>query len=175
MNKTHLKQKLLGMLALAAMFGATEASAQATQNLNVQAVVPPLCIIDVGTSDTQLLFDLSAIDAAPATYDGLATIAWRCTSGTALAIELSAGVSGDSSARYMEDSPGGNRIAYNLYTDGSFGTVWDDGTNGSVVNEVGLGMGNVGTTDVNGQILNAAVENAPTGTYNDNITVTLTF
>jgi spore coat protein U-like protein len=175
MSKMHLKQKLLGVLALAAIFGATEASAQATQNLNIQAVVPPVCIIDIATSDAQLLFNLSAIDTAPATFDGLATIAWRCTTGTALVIELDTGVSGDSSARYMEDAPGGNQIAYNLYTDNTFGTIWDDGTNGAPVAETGLGMGTVGNTDVNGRILYAAVENAPTGTYNDNITVTLTF
>lgn len=174
MSKTHLKQKLLGMLALAAMFGATEASAQATQNLNIQAVVPPVCVIDIATSDAQLLFDLSAIDSAPATFDGLATIAWRCTTGTAVVIDISTGISGDSNGRFMEDASG-NQIAYNLYTDNTFGTIWDDGTNGSTVAETGLGMGTVGNTDVNGRILYGAVENAPTGTYNDDVTVTLTF
>jgi len=176
MSKMHLTQILLGALALAALFGATGAAAQTTQNLNVQAFVPPVCIVDVGTTDTQLIFDLSAINTTPAptTFDGLATLAWRCTTGTALTIALSTGISGDSNTRLMDDG-NGNQIAYNLYTDGGFGTIWDDGTNGQTVAAVGLGMGNIGTTDVNGRILFGAAENAPSGTYNDNITVTLTF
>jgi len=177
MKNINFKQKLLGAVALLALVSTTESYAQGTtQNLNVQATVPSACIIDVPTSETQLLFDLSGLATAVGPFDQTATLVWRCSVNTSLLIELSDGVSGDALVREMQD--GGNSLAYNLYTEATHTIIWDDGLGGagtSDVLEIGLGMNLVGTSVVFGRVTLLAAQDAPIGTYNDNVTVTLTF
>jgi spore coat protein U-like protein len=177
MDNVNIKQKLLGAIALLALVSTTESFAQGTtQNLNVTATVPSVCIIDVPTSATQLAFDLSGLATATGSFDQTATLAWRCSDSTALTIELSDGLSNDEAAREMQN--GADSLAYNLYTDNTYGTIWDDGTGGAgtgTVTETGQGMNSVGTSDVFGRVPLVAAQNAPVGVYNDNVTVTLTF
>ncbi len=177
MKTLNFKQKLLGAVALLALVSTTESFAQGTtQNLNVRATVPSVCIIDLPSSETQLLFDLSGLATATGPFDETATLVWRCSDNTALLIEISDGLGVSELLREMQN--GGDSLAYNLYTDPGYTTIWDDGTGGagtSDVAEIGLGMNVVGTSVVYGRVTLLAAQDAPIGTYNDNVTVTLTF
>jgi spore coat protein U-like protein len=181
MNKTNMKKKLLGAMALLALVSAAETHAQQVQqNLNVTAVVPTVCTIDAST-DTVLTFILTGLDnpgAAPATFDNQADINWRCSIGTAIDISATAG-NGTYAQRLMDDGTvGGATLPYNLWTDNSYGTVWGDpnvdGATG-YISGLGTGMGNVVSSTVFGRIDLADVENVPPGTYNDDVTVDITF
>ena len=177
MKTLNFKQKLLGAVALLALVSTTESYAQGTsQNLDVTAEVPSLCIIDVPTSATVLDFDLSGLATATLPFENSVSIAWRCSLNTLLTIEISAGVSGNALLREMRD--GGNSLAYNLYTDATYALIWDDGSGvggTGVVTGTGGGMNSIGSSDVFGRVLLAAAQDAPVGLYSDTVTVTLEF
>ena len=103
----------------------------------------------------------------------------RCTDGTPFTIELDQGVTGNYAGRRMT-SLGGDFLVYNLYTDGTYNTVWRDGLPGDagVVGGVGEGMAaaNAVTRTVFGRLL--AVDNegpVEEGDYSDTIVATITY
>jgi len=165
-----LKWKLLLVAAIGFASMGT-ANAQNTQNIVVTAFVPDVCIVDVTTEDT-MTFDLFDVATAVVPYDAATTLAWRCSTGFNTAITISPGGSGDQENRLLYDGP--LTLAYNLFTDGTFGTVWGDGTGTtSSVAVAGLGMANVGTTTVFGRIPLAAAQAALAGIYTDTVLVTI--
>ena len=86
----EMKRKLLGAVALFAMFSAFEANAQSSQNINVTAQVQPTCVINGGAAT--LDFDFGVIDTAIGVdVAQSADFTWRCTTGIAVEIELDAG------------------------------------------------------------------------------------
>ena len=102
--------------------------------------------------------------------DVTGTINVNCPSGTTYSIWLSSGTSGTYSSRSMTN--GRNILAYNLFTDPTRLTIWGDGSAGTgIFNGSGTGS-NIGTP-VYGRI--PASQNAFVGTYNDVVTVTVTF
>ena len=74
---------------------------------------------------------------------------------------------------------GSNKLQYNLFTSVAATTIWGDGTNSTgTVPGTGAGMAAASTQThtVFGQLPdNAFNQGAPTGTYNDSITVTVTY
>ena len=70
--------KLLLVAGAAFAFSGT-ANAQATQNIDVTAFVPNVCIFDT-TSETTMTFDLSGVSTATLPFDAATTLAWRSTS-----------------------------------------------------------------------------------------------
>jgi spore coat protein U-like protein len=88
-------------------------------------------------------------------------------------ISLSAGNAlTDPSARYLK--AGGNRLGYNIYTDGGYMTVWGDGTAGSVDQGYSslLALGSASFTGF-GRLPQG--QYVPAGSYTDRITVTVSF
>jgi spore coat protein U-like protein len=69
-------------------------------------------------------------------------------------------------------SSGTNTVNYNMYTDVGRTKIWGDGTAGSSVNPQ-TGTGAAQAITVYGRIPTG--QTPATGTYNDTITVTLTF
>jgi spore coat protein U-like protein len=69
----------------------------------------------------------------------------------------------------------GPGLAYNLYTDTTYGVVWGDGNASTViVTETGLGMAAAaGTSTIEGRILIGVAEAAGVGIYNDTVTITM--
>lgn len=165
-----MKLKILAIAVLGFAFSGT-ANAQNTQNINVTAFVPNVCIVDV-TSQNTMLFDLSGVSTATLPFDATTTLAWRCSAGYNTAISIGPGGSGDQLNRVLLF--GALPLAYNLFTDSSFGTIWGDGTGSTgTVPVAGTGMANVGTTTVFGRIPLAAAQAAATGTYIDTVLVTI--
>lgn len=92
-------------------------------------------------------------------------------------IAISAGNSGSYASRRLKS--GANLLAYNLYTDASYTTVWGDGSsasqlvNASVTLDV-LGLSPTQSFYVYGRIPGRQLTAVP-GTYGDTISVTLTY
>ena len=164
-----LKLRLLLIAAVGFAFSGT-ANAQTTQNIEVSATVPTVCVVDIGTETVMDFGTLAVAGGGP--FDAATTLAWRCTSGSASTISIGPGISGDQLARTMVS--GGNTLAYNLYIDATFGTIWGDGVAPTAtVGITPLGMGTAGNTVVNGRVLLADALAAPVGTYTDNVLVTI--
>jgi len=166
-----LKLRLLALAAVGFAFSGT-ANAQTVQNIDVTAFVPNVCIVDVATSETTMVFDLSGVSTATLPFDATTTLAWRCSTGFNTAITIGPGGSGDQENRVLLF--GAIPLVYNLFTDNTFGTIWGDGTGTtSSVSIVGTGMVNVGNSVVYGLIPLAAAQAAITGTYTDTVLVTI--
>jgi spore coat protein U-like protein len=171
--KMNMKRKLLGAVALFAMFSAFEANAQ--QNLNVSATVPDVCVITTPGTALNLPFDLSTLDIAVADFTATVDFLWRCSQGNAATINLSsgAGTGADANTRYMT-GPGGVLLAYTLTTPG--GVAWGDGTNGQLgfgVTGAGMAAANEQATAIDGTLALADAQAATTGAYADTVVITL--
>ena len=166
-----LKLRLLLIAAVGFAFSGT-ANAQTTQNIDVSATVPTVCIVDTGTTETAMAFDLTLLASAAGPFTMTTNLAWRCNIGSAPVISIGPGGSTDQLNREMDS--GSNTLAYNLYTDALFGTIWGDGLAGTAtVGITPLGMGIAGNTVVNGRVLLADALAAPVGAYLDTVVVTV--
>jgi spore coat protein U-like protein len=115
------------------------------------------------------------------TFDGTndlaanSTISVRCTSGTTYTVDLSAGSSTSYGARTLVN--GTDVLTYNLYTTGTYTTVWGDGTGSTGRGSgTGAGMATSQSLTVYGQLL--AINNAgpiAAGSYLDNLVATITY
>lgn len=156
-------------LGLLAAVVAGPAAAQTTATMDVTATVAPSCRL---TSATTMDFGTLNPDA-----DNFATgdIMWECTSGHTGTVSLNAGLFGASvDNRQMDDA--GTRLAYNVYTDGGYGTVAGDGSgSSSTLSVIGTGYGTPTALQVFGRVLATAAAAAPAGTYIDEIEATITF
>ncbi len=166
-----MKLKLMAIAVIGFAFSGT-ANAQNTQNIDVSAIVPDVCIVDVATTQTTMAFDLSGVAVAVAPFDATTVLAWRCSAGFNTSITIGPGGSGDQENRALLF--GAIPLVYNLFTDVTFGTIWGDGTGTtSTVAVVGTGMASVGNTIVYGRIPLAAAQAAVTGIYTDTVLVTI--
>jgi spore coat protein U-like protein len=116
----------------------------------------------------------SASDSLPDEANGNLKI--QCPLGIGLLpsfeIALSAGVGGIFSPRQM--AMGASSLSYNIYTTSGYSAVWGDGTGGTVTQSFSalLSLGTV-TYATYGRI--PAGQYIAAGTYDDSITVTLTY
>jgi spore coat protein U-like protein len=155
--------------ALAIASGAAGAATKTT-TFGVSAVVNPNCIV-------------AAEDLAFGGYDGTAAktgtadITVRCSNLTTYAVSLSSG--GGTFAQRLLSGSGTNQLQYNLFTSVAATSIWGDGTSGTdTVPGTGAGMAAASTQrhTVFGELPdNAFNQGAPSGTYNDSITVTVTY
>ena len=130
-----------------------------------------LCV-GTGVSATAVAFGTYDPSAkTPTITQGQITV--QCTVGvlTGFSVALSKGM-GTYALRTM--TYGSNALGYNLYTDGTYGTVWGDGTSGTGMQNFDalISLGSI-TYNVFG-VLGTGQYPAP-GTYTDSITVTVTF
>lgn len=91
----------------------------------------------------------------------------NCLAGTPYRVLISAGGSGNVSARRML-GPGAAQVLYNLYTSSSYSTVWDNSTG-----VTGLGNGNDQYLPVYGRVPSQATPAA--GVYSDTVVVTVSW
>jgi spore coat protein U-like protein len=127
---------------------------------------------------------ISVSDLAFGTFDGTAnlqstsTVTLRCSSGTDYTVDLSAGSSGNVTARTMTSATSSVPLRYNLYTDAApYTTVWANGLSGTGrASGLGSGMGTPITHTVYGFL--ALADNLgqiDAGSFNDVITATITY
>jgi len=101
--------------------------------------------------------------------DGAGNIAVTCDAGVAYGIALSSG-NGPYAARLL--ASGADSLQYNLYTDASRVLVWGDGTGGTAT-VAGSGNGTATNVPIYGRIPSG--QNVRSGSYGDNIVITVTF
>ena len=114
-----------------------------------------------------------------ADHDDTGIITVTCTGllliGVSYTIRLSTGGSNSYASRLMSDGAG-HSLAYNLYTNSSHTTVWGDGTGGtgtvSAVFLLGI-LTQHRDHDIYGRIFKE--QNAYAGSYNDSITITISY
>jgi spore coat protein U-like protein len=159
-------------IALALAAGSAQA-ATATANLNVSASVASNCLA-------------SATPVAFGAYDGTvqrtgtSTISVRCTKGVPFTVTLNGGstASGTIAQRLLQGPALADKLEYNLYKDGSYGTLWGDGTTGSSDSGTGAGMGvpNAQPFSVFALLPNSASnQTQPVGSYSDVVTVSVAY
>ena len=167
MRKNALTLAVAGALLVAS---GSAGAATKTATLGVSAVVNANCII----SSQNLAF--GNYDGTTA-KTGTADVTVRCSNQTLYGVSLSTG--GGTFAQRLLSGSGSNKLQYNLYTTAAATTIWGDGTlSTGIVSDTGTGMSaaNAKTHTVYGQLPdNAFNQGAPTGNYNDSITVTVTY
>jgi spore coat protein U-like protein len=167
MRRNNLMLAVAGALLVAS---GTAGAATKTTTFGVSATVNPNCLV----SATALNFGGYDGTAAKA---GTSDISVRCSAGTTYTVGLSAG--GGTFTQRLLSGSGTNKLQYNLYTSLAGTTVWGDGTGGTgMLGGTGAGMASGSATNLTvfGQLPdNEFNQGAPSGVYNDTITVTVTY
>ncbi len=174
--RTILASAIAGSLLAAA---AAHAAGTATATFPVSATVNSTC----SANTSGLAF--GAYTPGGGNVTGQATINVICTKSTGFTVKLNAGTtSGGSFAQRLMALSGAttNTLQYNLYTTTALSTVFGDGTNSTgTATGTGAGLATPQVVNVYGQIPDNATNQSavPTSTtnptYNDTITVTVTY
>lgn len=149
----------------AMVFGTFQAAqaATATANLTVSASIAGACTV----SGAALSFGAYSAAAASTTSS---TITVTCSNGTNAVVTLNQGNNNNRvpSAGTRALNNGTNYLGYDIYTDNAYATVWNT-TNNQPVNSTGSAV----NLTAYGRI--PAGQNPATGSYNDTVTITVTF
>jgi spore coat protein U-like protein len=143
-------------------------AATATTTFSVTASVTPTCTIAAAPMN----FGASIPTPISSNVDSTTTVTATCSSGAAYQVALSAGIGAGATFASRRMTSGANVLSYSLYSDLARGSVWGNGTGGSVVVN-NTGAGTAQTLTVYGRI--TSPQSVLTGTYSDTITVTITF
>lgn len=142
-------------------------AASVTTTFSVSTTISGVCV--VSTASTGLSF--GAYDPTSSTDTlGSTTFKVQCSLGLGYSVGLSPGISGLEGARTM--GSGINRLNYNLYSDSGRTTNWG-ATTGALAG-TGAGLATEQTITVYGKIPKNQ-NTAPTGSYSDSITATVTY
>jgi spore coat protein U-like protein len=168
-----MRKQILAPIAagvLLALAGAAQAATK-TASFTVSASVAKNCVIDAN--------NISFVDPFVGDNDLVAEadILVRCTAGTVYSITLSPGSSADYTGRKMTD--GTDVLVYNLYTEGTYASVWGDGSGDTdIVDGVGGGMAAAAEIPhtVYAQLLAEDNDGAvAAGAYSDTIVATVSY
>ncbi|MGY4531733.1 spore coat protein U-like protein [Pseudomonas sp. TE3786] len=151
------------------------AAGSKTASIGLSAEVLPACsagstapatLGQFGVLDFGTYFSLTALVSVTSQI-GNGSLRINCLLNTPYRVLLSAGGSGSVAARRMT-GPASAQINYNLYTNATYATVWDNTTG-----VTGTGSGTDQYLQVYGRV---PAQPAPTpGTYTDTITVTVSW
>jgi spore coat protein U-like protein len=161
--------------ALASIVPIVADAATAGSNFNVTASIQKNCAISNGGGNVAF----GAYTPATGARTGSATVRVRCTIGTIFSVALSTGQEGSYAPRKMKDASN-RKLEYNLYTTNAYSTVWGNGTGGTATQSgtgAGMGMPRAVSFTVYGQLPDNAANQAaaPSNSYADTITVTVTY
>lgn len=162
MKNTSLKLALafFALAPMAATYAATE-----SDSIAVSATVTATCTL----STSSLAFgDYSAT----ADLDGTTDLSLTCSNGTAYDIAVGPGTGGTATTTSREMVDGSTNILnYALYQDSARGTTW--GNSDGVDTVAGTGTGSAETITVYGRVPQGQYQ--PAATYNDTVSVTVTY
>lgn len=165
-----MKMKLAALVATCAIVAAPALAGTLNGTLNVTVTFNDHCeSLSVGTMN----FGSHTLVAVGTPITQTATIGMNCTVGTTYDIELGAGsYAGNavSTTRAMKHATLNQYVDYELYTTGGFATIWNTLPANAVSDTA------TATTishTVHGRIPAQAIP--ATGTYNDAVTVTVTY
>lgn len=165
-----MKTKFATVLVACAVIAAPAVAGTLNGTLNVQVTFDDHCqSLVVGTMN----FGTHTLVSITTPITQTATIAMDCTVGTTYDIELGAGSYGGnavSTTRAMKHATLNQYIDYDLYTTGAYATVWNSLPTNAVS---GTASSTAVSHTVHGRIPNQSIP--ATGTYNDAVTVTVTY
>ncbi len=140
----------------------TDTISSSTQSFTVSASVQATCSISANA--------LAFGTYAGASVTASSSLSVQCTNTTPYTVGLSAGTtSGATVTSRLLAGSGGQTLAYNLFSDSGYTTIW-----GSTSNAVsGTGTGAVQSLNVRGQIPGG--QYVTPGSYTDTITATITY
>lgn len=167
----NLKFNALGSLMLLALFASPTADAQQTRTLDVTANVPEICVI---VSPANISLDFGDVDPTnPAGATATAVFEYRCSQGTALTIEMNAGIGPGASfaERVMVGTATSDTLPYRLEKDDT--SLWGDDASGNAYEGTAAGITTTESVGINGFITQAAAEQAQVDSYTDTVTITL--
>jgi spore coat protein U-like protein len=153
----------IGVLALALEAGPAHAGTS-TSTMSVSANIAGTCSVGA----TSLAFGTYT---ATAVSTATAPIRVTCSSGVAAQVSLSQGNYNNRAASYGTRAlanGSANFLGYDVYTDNTFSTVWNTTTTVPITS-----TGNPVTVNAYGRI--PAGQSPATGSYNDSVTITVTF
>ena len=164
-------------LAASAAIGVASFSAQASgvspqsSTFLVSLTVQKDCTITAGNL---LDFGTATSSLITTAIPGTTTFRVTCTNTTPYTLALDKGDTAGSTilSRLLVGGTTAATVPFQLYTDGGYGTIWGDGTNGSTVG--GTGNGHAQTITVNGKALSTGNMPAP-DTYTATETVSVIF
>lgn len=156
-------------LALLAGAYITQPATAATHsaNLAVTATVTNNCLVQAGSLDFGSYDPIATNDTTPLDVDGSFQV--RCTRGGSAVLRLDPGTNASGGSRRM--AAGGAFLNYELYTDGSRSTVWNDAAN--TVTYGPAASSAFSAISVYGRV--PAGQDVPPGNYSDTVTVTADF
>lgn len=132
----------------------------------VSATVVKKCTVSAGT----LNFG-NGVGLLTSAVNATTTLGVQCSNGTPYNVGLDAGQNSGGSITARKMVLGANGISYQLYQNAARSTVW--GTTIGTNTVAGTGTGNTQSLTVYGSV--PAQTTPPAGTYNDTVTVTVTY
>ncbi len=163
----HLHTRIAVAVGLLSV-GSLALGATSTSTIGVSATVEDSCNL---TTSALGFGSFAAIDDT--NVDATTTIDVTCSNGTSYDVGLDAGTTTEATvtSRQMQHSTSGT-LNYSLYSDSGRTTNWGDTVGTDTVS--GSGDGTAQTLTVYGRIPSGQ-QTAPTGSYSDTITVTVTY
>lgn len=163
-----MNKKLLLPTAAIISAGLTLVTAQAAEvdaQMPVQITIENACEITVAP----ITLDFGTQGVLSANLDATSDFQVTCTTDAAYDIGLDGGATGDINARTMTD--GADFVEYQLYQEADRTTVWGDVISTNTVTSLGTGVAQDFT--VYGRV--PPQTTPPAGTYDDAVTVTVTY
>lgn len=162
----NIKPRILTTALIVA--GLSFSSAQAatvTDTMPVTITIENAC--EISTAPTTLDFGTHGVLSS--NVDSTSTISVTCTTNAPYDIGLDGGTSGNVNARTMVN--GGDDVGYQLYQEAARTTIWGDTVGTDTLASTGTGSEQQFT--VYGRV--PAQTTPPAATYNDTVTVTVTY
>ncbi len=161
--------------------GANELSKSAS--FQVKAVIANGCIVGSSGTDTTTFGSMNfgtvntlATKVSLTSTPNSGSVVLKCTLGTPLIIGLDAGLNAGGSisgGRFLQQSGGATKLRYQLFQNANFSTAWGSGANGgNAMNVTATGVVTEYKVYAN---LYAATTAPAAGTYNDTVTVIITY
>jgi spore coat protein U-like protein len=146
----------------------------ATASLSVSIVITASCTINAATLAFPATAGTSLVTAA---VSASSTVSVTCTNGSPYAIGMDNGSNASGSQRRMIS--GSNYLSYNLYVDSAHNFPWSTAASNSSCTTsgdcyLGTGIGSAQSINIYGVVPITAVA-PPPGTYNDTVTMTITY
>lgn len=170
-----IRSVVVAIAAVAACWSDVPAYADtATSNMTVSASINNSCTISAGSLTFGAYDPVVANASSGADLDATATLSVACTSGASTTITLGQGSNpgggSTDAAPERQMASGSDRLAYSLWQDPGFGTVWG---NTQLTGKSYTGTGASENVTVHGKI--AKGQNMPAGSYSDTVVATITF